>query len=138
MLYCSRLINKYFRRLNDAGLWLTSTEHAQLVDYSRKFCEGFGQLASMQARKGYRMYKIRPKMHMFQELSRQNAGDVWAINCLNASCWNDEDFIGRVSAISKSCYGLGISQSLRCMQKVLGKYKVQFSRIPSRILEPGQ
>ena len=75
----------------------------------------------MQASKGYRMYKIRPKMHMFQELSRQNAGDVWAINCLNASCWNDEDFIGRVSAISKSCYGLGDFTILKMYAEGVGK-----------------
>lgn len=72
------------------------------------------------------MYKIRPKMHMFLELTRQNAGPEWALNCLNASCWNDEDFIGRVSSISRSCYGLGISQALRTTQRALGRYRVQF------------
>ena len=83
----------------------------------------------MKAAAGFKMYKIRPKFHMFQELVRQNVGRHWALNCLNASCWNDEDFIGKCSAVSKSCYGLGLSQSLRCLQKVLGKYRMQFRNL---------
>ena len=129
MFFCLKLINKFFRKLNSAGLWLTHREQVEAHDWARKFCEGFSQLASMQASKGFRMYRIRPKMHMFLELVKQNSGPNWCLNPINASCWNDEDFIGRCSAISKSCFGLGLSQSLRCLQKILGKYRQQFGNL---------
>ena len=79
----------------------------------------------MQASQGFQKYRIRPKMHMFLELIKQNSGPNWCLNPINAGCWNDEDF----SAISKSCFGLGLSQSLRCLQKVLGKYRQQFGNL---------
>jgi hypothetical protein len=129
MFFCLKLINNFFRKLNSTGLWLTHREQVEAHDWARKFCEGFSQLASMQASQGFRMYRIRPKMHMFLELIKQNSGPNWCLNPINAGCWNDEDFIGRCSAISKSCFGLGLSQSLRCLQKVLGKYRQQFGNL---------
>ena len=127
MFYSLRRINRFFRVLHSSGLWLTGQTQREAAGMAREFCEGFSQLAAMQAAGGFRMFKIRPKMRMFLELVRQNAGPHWALNPINASCWNDEDFIGRCSAVSRSCYGLGLSQSLRCLQKVLGKYRHQFS-----------
>ena len=60
-LYSLRQINKFFRTLHAAGLWITAEQQSELQGLARKFCEGFGQLASRRASAGYRMYKIRPK-----------------------------------------------------------------------------
>ena len=46
----------------------------------------------MQASQGFQKYRIRPKMHMFLELIKQNSGPNWCLNPINAGCWNDEDF----------------------------------------------
>ena len=72
----------FFRKLNSTGLWLTHREQVEAHDWARKFCEGFSQLASMQASQGFRMYRIRPKMHMFLELIKQNSGPNWCLNLI--------------------------------------------------------
>ena len=36
----------------------------------------------MQASQGFRMYRIRPKMHMFLELIKQNSGPNWCLNLI--------------------------------------------------------
>ena len=127
-LFALKAANSFFKKLHSWGLWLDSRQHAECKALARAFCQGYCQLATTQARQGYLMFRVRPKLHMFYELIYQNSSSQWAMNCINASTWNDEDFIGKVSRLSRSCAGLGLSQSLRCIQKVLGKYKIQFMR----------
>ena len=107
MFLCLKLINIFFRKLNSTGLWLTHREQVEAHDWARKFCEGFSQLASMQASQGFRMYRIRPKMHMFLELIKQNSGPNWCLNPINAGCWNDEDFIGTVLCYQQELFWPG-------------------------------
>jgi len=91
----------------------------------------------MQAASGYLMFRIKPKLHMFMELPFQNTGCdgygdcEWGLNPINASTWSDEDFIGKCSRLSRSCGGAPLSQAIRCIQKILGRYKLQFNRLQS-------
>ena len=127
--HAAKNVNQFFRKLHASGLWLTAEEHAELRALNESFCIAYASLASRHASRGQLAFKLRPKLHMFQEAARQNAGLLWAVNCLNASCWTDEDFIGKCSRISRTCYGLGLCQSIRTIQKVLGRYRVQFNRL---------
>lgn len=122
-------INAMFSKLHAAGLWLTAEEHSEVRELSRDFCVAYAQLAAMSTGARKLRFKLRPKLHMFYEAICQNSGTHWALNPINACCWSDEDFIGKCSRVSRSCYGLGLSQSIRCLQKVLGEYKAQFKRI---------
>ena len=127
-LYSLRSINRFFRDLHASGIWRTGVQQLESQRLVRTFCEGFAQLASMEASQGKLMFKLRPKLHMLLEAPSQNSSQEWALNCLAASCWSDEDFIGRVARTSRSCYGMGLAQSLRVLQKCLGAYKCQFRR----------
>ena len=43
------------------------------------------------------------------------------------SCWADEDFIGRISRLSRTVHPT--QSSFRCIQKALGLYKMQFNAL---------
>ena len=45
-------------------------------------------------------------------------------NSCNMSCWQDEDFIGKVARLARTCHFL--TQSVRTIEKLLGMYHAQF------------
>ena len=128
-LYTVKVANRFFRNMHTWGLWLNGQQQAEATMLAQKFCEGYAQLASKQASQKWLMFKMRPKYHMFWEITRQNSSPEWALNCLNASTWNDEDFIGRCSRVARTTHGSGLPQALRTIQKVMGQYKVQFQKL---------
>ena len=52
--------------------------------------------------------------------------DGLCLNPISTCTWSDEDFIGRVSRIARSCHGATVSIS--CMRKCLGMYSMQLSK----------
>lgn len=91
--------------------------------------EGYTQLASLAYAEGLKLYKLRPKVHMLYEIALQltpdeDGGDV--LSPVATCCWSDEDYIGRVSRVARSCHGA--TQSIGAMRKTLGMYRLQFTR----------
>lgn len=91
--------------------------------------EGYTQLASLAYAEGLKLYKLRPKVHMLYEIALQltpdeDGGDV--LSPLATCCWSDEDYIGKVSRVARSCHGA--TQSIGAMRKTLGMYRLQFTR----------
>lgn len=90
--------------------------------------EGYSQLASMSHSDGHKLFKLRPKLHMFYEIALQltpasEGGHV--LSPVATCCWTDEDYIGKVSRVARSCHGA--TQSIGAMRKSLGMYKLQFT-----------
>lgn len=124
-------INDFFRCLHGEGFWISGQKRRSLAESGRLFLEGFCALAARAAAQGRLLWKLRPKLHMFAELVFQlEAGNGPIPNFLTSSCWTDEDFIGKVSQISRSSHrgSTGLALSLLTMQKCLGRYKIQFAR----------
>ena len=44
-----------------------------------------------------------------------------------SACWSDEDYVGRISRISRS--NVGMTTALRTMQKALGGYKLELAKL---------
>ena len=88
---------------------------------------GYLQLASMAKSKQLKLFKIRPKVHMWFEIfmGMKNNGSM-CLNPLATACWSDEDYIGRVSRVARSAHGATVSIS--CMRKTLGMYRSQFDK----------
>lgn len=64
---------------------------------------------------------------MLMEITLQmEQSGVVTLNPLATCTWTDEDFIGRVSRISRSAHGATVSIS--CMRKCLGMYAFQLKR----------
>lgn len=125
-------INSFFRILHASGLWLNDGDRNLAVQCGKYFAEGFANLAASMAQQKLNLYRIRPKLHMFAELVvSMKLGRTGTINPLTSSCWSDEDFIGVVSQTSRSCHrGMtGLALSMSTLQKCLGRYRLQFSKL---------
>ena len=87
-------------------------------------------MASLAFQNGLKMFRMRPKVHMMYEIGLYLGMPSPALNPLAVSCWSDEDYIGRVSRISRACHGLTVSIST--MRKALGNYQIQMKRFVSK------
>ena len=101
--------------------------------------EGYSQLASLAHSKGFKLFRLRPKLHMLYEIGIQlkpaKLGG-YVLSPISTCCWSDEDYIGKVSRVSRSCHGA--TQSIGAMRKVLGVYKMQFTRDAAKQRKRGQ
>ena len=124
--------NNFFRLIHGSGLWIPDEQRKQVVKSGTLFLEGYANLAARMHGARILLYKVRPKLHMFAELvSSLTRGTSGTMNPLTASCWSDEDFIGVVSQTSRSCHrGMtGLALSFSTLQKCLGRYKIQFTKL---------
>ena len=126
--YGTTNINVFFRSLNDGGCFLDD-RHAEIALAGQQFAEAYCALASLGVQERLVSFKLRPKLHMFGEEVRKMFESPF--NILGASCWSDEDFIGRCSQTARSCStgSTGMSMSIRAIQKILGQYRLQFARL---------
>lgn len=85
----------------------------------------YAKLATMCHAKGIKAFKYRPKyhlsMHIVEDLKLHH------FNPANGAVWMDEDYIGRVSRVSRTCHPL--LQATRCIQKCLGLYCEQLRHL---------
>jgi len=88
---------------------------------------GYAKLATMCFERSIKAFKYRPKFHLGMHIVEDFALGERGYNPCSASCWGDEDFIGRCSRVSRSCHPL--LGATRAIQKMLGMYFQQFSRI---------
>ena len=88
---------------------------------------GYAMLASMCHNKGIKAFRYRPKFHLGMHIVEDLTLGSQGFNPCSASCWGDEDFIGRCSRISRTCHPL--LAATRAIQKMLGLYYQQFSRM---------
>lgn len=119
--------------------------------------DGFGYLASVCFQRGWKLFRLRPKIHFHQHLNILMAKGKQSFSVLSSfdlnhhffwviiystffvnkdwfsflaevftaywdySCWSDEDFIGKISRLSRTTHAA--TCSFRCFQKALGLYK---------------
>ena len=130
--FTAEQINSFFRILHGSGIWIEDDARRRAIQCGDLFTEGFANLASRMASQKLFLFRVRPKLHMFSELVLSLArGNTGTINPLSACCWNDEDFIGVVSQTSRTCHrGMtGLALSFSTLQKCLGRYRIQFSKL---------
>ena len=115
---------KCISALMDIGMLMNLEEwHPKLAKAScQKFCILYAALAAESERvHGHSTFwRIKPKMHMFQELMEYQAQDLGNPRLY----WNyaDEDFVGWVANIARSRGG-GALQATTAAKKVLDRYR---------------
>ena len=126
---CFKFCRCFTRRFGETKINQVSREYAEPVCSKLHACihvisipkEGYANLATHAHRRGWKLFKLRPKTHMLVHVSLDlQKGDL-GLNPLSASCWQDEDMIGRVSRLSRTVHP--VTASLRTIQKALGCYK---------------
>ena len=67
---------------------------------------GYSQLAVMAYGEKRKLFKLRPKVHMYHEIFEYlDCDSPISLSPMTAATWSDEDFIGRVSRVARSGHG---------------------------------
>lgn len=101
----ANLAVQFFDHMNGHCLWLSTSCGAVLYEYGHSFLIGYTWLAGYAHRSQMCLFSVKPKAHFFRhillDLRLQLEKNDRVI--LNPLCWNceqNEDFIGRMSALT--------------------------------------
>ena len=114
----------FWRVLHNEGTWHCRNAAALVVDGAQKFCECYSKLASLCHARQLRRYHLEPSLHYMHHFAidyqeRLQLGDKHLLSPNNDNCETDEDFVGRLSRLSRSVHALSIPQ--RTIQRYLIK-----------------
>jgi hypothetical protein len=115
--------NKFFQTLYRANLWLSTADRDILVQSLAEVLSSFKACAKYSFRVlNITRWKFQPKFHMLSEvryhllLDKEN--NIRSISPLSFCCQMDEDFVGRLSQMSR------MVSSRRVHTKTLERYKL--------------
>lgn len=118
---------------NLTSIWMRSCLHLKFMQHFSTSNlptskEAYAHMASLTYDKGQKLFKLRPKLHFFWELTNTLACSrgVEGMSPLATCTWSDEDYIGRVSRIARSCHST--VASMTTIRKVMGVYSRQFEK----------
>ncbi|CAE7891710.1 unnamed protein product [Symbiodinium microadriaticum] len=105
MSSASEAVGIFMRELLRAPLWLSPQQAQRAGDASLHFLQCYAKLVKIFYQKNECKYNLVPKLHNLHHLSHSllvsAAKGKEAINPLSYCCYQDEDFIGRVSRLSR-------------------------------------
>ncbi|CAK9017796.1 unnamed protein product [Durusdinium trenchii] len=122
-------INRFWRCMYANGVWLNRLQVENMVQDGWAFVDGYATLARQSCKFGMVGCQIRPKAHMFCHLlldleEMLSLECEWVLNPATHCTWSDEDFIGRVSRVSRRSHVL--TCALHTIQRCLGLYRRQW------------
>ena len=101
---------------------MTSQTAMAVADHGFLFLQAFNKLAGLALARNFPRYQVIPKAHMWahvvHSLRLQATTGQLVLNPLSFSCQVDEDFVGRVCALSRICHPATVHF------RTLQKYKV--------------
>lgn len=114
--------NSFMRCIYHAPLWLSSEERDHLLNCGKRCVKFFHRCAERAFEMEKTRWKYAPKFHMFGKmlysLEFQKRHSLPSCNPLMAGTQQDEDFVGKISQLSRNV-------SVRTVhQKTLGRYLV--------------
>ena len=118
----ARAIGVCMRTMLQANLWMSLAETSTVGQAALHFVQCYGKLATICHDRKLCLYNLTPKLHCLHHVAlrvlRQADQQLpYSMNPLAKSCFTDEDFIGRVSKISRRVAPR--LQSLRTIQRYL-------------------
>jgi hypothetical protein len=100
---CAWGMAAYMHVLDTAGQWLTPAQAASAIEAGTAYLTNYVTLANKAASMAKPRYKLKPKLHSFQHQHVENL-KTSAFNPRYASCWGDEDMIGRLATCSRGTH----------------------------------
>ena len=101
--------NVFMRALYHAGLWLLDGERDAAIESGMAVLSHFKQCAIYAYKWELTRWKMQPKLHCMGEilfrLERERREDLPSMNPLASGTQIDEDFVGRVCAMSRTVSG---------------------------------
>ena len=98
---------KFFRIMHNNGLWLTRGLAEALGEACFKFCESYSALAQLCHNQNLTRYSLVPSLHYYHhfyiDMKRKlaNPDAKFILSPSFANCEADEDYIGKISRISR-------------------------------------
>ena len=113
-------------------VWIPSQRAAELAKDLRSFLRAYIYSARLSFEHSqYVQFPLFPKLHALHEVSyemtRQARVASFVLNPAIEICGPDEDFVGRIAALSRCCSPRLIA--LRTLQRYLAQIQVAWSRI---------
>lgn len=88
--------------LDAGGMFLTPEEQERAYQLGSRFMEGWVTLGKQALDNKLLLYKQRPKTHLFHHLVIGCRED--SANCRYWGCWDDEDYVGRLSRVTRKTH----------------------------------
>ena len=118
----AKFANECLRLLYWQGLWMQPSIARTIARCGFGFLETFNKLATMALARNLPRFQVIPKSHMWAHvvhtLRAEAASEELVLNPISFSCQQDEDFVGRVCALSRVCHPATLHA------RTLQKYKV--------------
>ena len=118
----ARSANECLRLLYWQGLWMQPNIARTIACHGFGFLQTFNKLAATALARNLPRFQVTPKCHMWahvvHSLRVEAAPEELVLNPISFSCQQDEDFVGRVCALSRVCHPATLHS------RTLQKYKV--------------
>ena len=107
------------------SVWLSKAVARKCVEAGSKFVHLYYKLAQVSFKKEWLLYGLRPKLHMMVHMIDdlhsfvQDEAAAWTMNPISDFCFMDEDFIGKISRLSRRCH------KLTCTKETISRYLVE-------------
>ena len=110
-------MSRFMRSLLRAGLWMQKQQAAECGEDGLHFLLCYNKLAIISFNAGQCRYNMVPKLHCFHhlclDLLHKSVYLTFLLNPLSQCTFQDEDFVGRVSRLSRR-----VSPRLQCLRTI--------------------
>ena len=117
ILECLQASDKFLSTLYKSGLFLSRLRLESVVKVGKSMLKSYADCAAMALARSLARFKLNPKYHMLMHVILQLEQDRQAgrrpLNPLSYSCQMPEDFINRVSTLSR-----GVSPTLMAIRTI--------------------
>ena len=119
--------NRFLSCLYGTYFWLSPLERESLIESGHAAVKAFQQCAQVSYRLGVTRWKYQTKLHMLGEvlhqLEKEKRANLPSVSPLAFGTQQDEDFVGRVSALSRSV------AVKRVHDRTLNRYKIALAGV---------
>ena len=122
ILFCLQESDSFMSALYRFGLFLKGRRLNKIVRHAQAMLDGYATCAALAMGQSRPRFKYNPKWHflchLVFDLVRNNRDHGLAVNPLSASCQMPEDFINKVSTLTRSV------QPRRMPEATIDKYQI--------------
>ena len=120
----------FFRVMHTSGIWLSRDLARQMSDNAYTFVEAYSALANLSFQAKLARFHMEPSYHFFHHYGveyrlRIEAGEECILSCSVDGCEADEDFVGKISLLSRKVHAATVS--LRVLQRYMLTCRAIFS-----------
>ena len=102
ILACCKLLNRFYVLIMGAGQFFNDDQKTELRNLSQTFAGIYARLSAAAFARGVRMWKLQPKLHLFQHLAEYMA--MYQGNPRYYWTYQDEDLVGNMIEFARGVH----------------------------------